>query len=351
VVTAPAVAKDVPIYIDEIGKITAREHVVIRPQVSGKIMAIKFVDGADVKKGDALFEIDPRPFQASLNQAKATLAQNRANVLWTENELKRVQGLKGTGAVTTQEVEQKQNAVEVAEAQVDNAKAAVQTAQLNLEYCDITSPIDGRTGQRLVDVGNVVNSSGPDGGSELLTIQRIKPIYADFTIPEQELSRVREQMGKSELKTQAWLPGQADKPREGTLTFLDNAVQAGSGTVKLRATLANEDAHFWPGQFANVRLVLEVKKGAVLVPALAQQIGQEGPYVYVVRSDKTAELRKVQVGQRQGEMLVVDKGLEAGETVVVEGQMGVVPGGPVNPMPQTAPNAAPPAVAQSESKS
>jgi multidrug efflux system membrane fusion protein len=281
-----------------------------------------------------------------------------------------VQSLRGTGAISAQEVESKQNAVTVAETQVASAEAALEKAKLDLDYCNITSPIDGRTGQRLVDVGNVVADSGPNGGTELLSIQRIRPIYVDFTIPEQELPRVRQHMSAGSLTVQVALPMESmlsragaggpssapssqpatgrlnedgEAPREGSLTFLDNAVATGSGTIKLRATLANADNHFWPGQFVNVKLVLEVKKGAVLVPMAAQQIGQQGPYVYVVSEVPNSQdaahpahvavLRPVDVGQRQGDLLVINRGLSAGENVVVEGQMSVVPGGPVNPLP------------------
>src|SRR5207248_7619695 len=154
----------------------------------------------------------------------------------------------------------------------------------------IKSTIDGRTGQDLVDIGNVVNARAPDGGSKMLVSQRLDPIHADFTIPEMHLNSVRSAMSDHMLKTQVWIPDQPPaQPREGELTFLDNTVQPGAGTVKLRATLKNEDQHFWPGQFVNVRLVLSIKQGAVLVPSQAQQIGQQGPYVYVIKPDSTAE--------------------------------------------------------------
>jgi multidrug efflux system membrane fusion protein len=221
-----------------------------------------------------------------------------------------------------------------------------------------------------VDVGNVVSSSGPDGGSKLLVIQRFDPIYVDFTITEQELLDVRNYMAAAgKLKTQVWIPEDEKHLREGELTFLDNAVLPGAGTVKLRATLANSDGHFWPGQFVKVRLVLDTKKGAVLVPARAQQIGQQGPYVYVVTQGEVenpatkakqnatiAQLRPISPGQPQGDMLVIDQGVKAGEQVVIEGQLSVTPGGKVQVMP--APPAAPgpnaptsqPAVAQGNAK-
>ena len=346
VTAAPAIAKDVPLYIEEIGKTAARESVTIQPQVTGKVMEIHFTDGANVKKNDLLFIIDPRPYEAALKQAEATLAQNHANLDWSRSELKRVQSLAGTGAVSASDIESKQNAVAVAEAQIKAGEAAVQQAKLNLEYCTIKSPIDGRTGQHLVDVGNVVVTGGPDGGTKMLVIQRLDPIYADFTIPEQRLDDVRNHMSSGELKTQVWIGNDSANLKEGALTFLDNTVMQGAGTVKLRATLPNADAHFWPGQFVNVRLVLSVKKDAVLIPTAAQQIGQVGPYVYVIKPDNTAELRPVTPGQRQGDMLVIEKGVAAGEQVIVSGQMSVLPGGKVQVMSAAPPTSAPAAVAK-----
>src|SRR5919106_774103 len=232
VTTAAATAQDVPLYIDAVGKIVAREVVSIQPQVSGRIVKIHFTDGADVKTGDLLFTIDPRPFQAQLNQ-------NRA---------------------------------------------AVENARLNLEYCTIRSPINGRAGQRNVDAGNVVSANN----STLLVIQRLDPIYADFTVTENELTAVQQNMSNRALTVEVRLPDDAASMREGKLTFLDNSVQEGSGTVKLRATLSNGDRRFWPGRFAKVRLVLETRRDAVLVPADAPQLSAKGSFVYVINGDSSA---------------------------------------------------------------
>jgi len=330
--TVDAIAKDVPSYIDEIGRAVATEVVTVRPQISGKITEIHFVDGADLKKGDLLITIDPRPFQAALDQANAAVAQGQANLKLSQSDLKRMQSLSNTGAVSAQDIETKQNAVAVAEAQIKASEAAAETAKLNLEYCTIESPIDGRAGSRLVDIGNVVATGGADGGTGLLSIQRVVPIYIDFTTAEQNLPEVRDEMARGTLKVEARLSDD-DPPRAGKLTFLDNTVQPGAGTIRLRATLENKDRHFWPGEFVKVRLVLATLKDAVLVPAVAEQIGQQGPYVYVVTPKKTAELRLITPGQRQGDLLVVSKGLSVGEAVVVEGQMMVAPGGAVQVMP------------------
>jgi multidrug efflux system membrane fusion protein len=212
------------------------------------------------------------------------------------------------------------------QAQVQAAEAAVENAKLNLEYCHISSPIDGRAGARLVDVGNVVqaNTTG------LLLIQKLDPIYADFTVTESDLTEVRREMERGSLKVQVRVPADAENSgRSGQLTFFDNAVQNGTGTVNLRATIPNADRHFWPGQFVNVRLILSTARGAVLIPNQATQISQQGPFVYVIKQDNSADLRQVTLGQRQGDDVVVTKGIADGEQVVVTGQLSVHPGAPV----------------------
>jgi multidrug efflux system membrane fusion protein len=209
---------------------------------------------------------------------------------------------------------------------VEAAEASLETAKLNLEYCYIHSPIDGRAGARLVDVGNVVQANA----SSLLSIQRLDPIYANFTITEADLPGVQREMSRGTLRAAVRLPSDPENvTRAGRVEFLDNAVQNGSGTVNLRATMSNSDHHFWPGQFVNVKLVLTTEKGAVLIPNQAPQMSQKGPFVYVVKSDDTAELRPVKLGQRQGDQVVVTDGVAANERVVLAGQMLVRPGGKV----------------------
>lgn len=323
---AAAVARDVPVYIDAVGKIAAREVVSIQPQVSGRITKIHFVDGADVTAGDLLFTIDPRPYQAQLSEAEANFAQAQATLNLAKTNFARVQSVSDPRAVSRQDFDAKKIAVEVAEAQLKQNRAAVETARLNLEYCTVRSPIDGRAGQRLVDIGNVV----APGNSPLLVIQKLQPIYADFTIPEGDLGAVQRNMARRTLRVEVTLAQDGAQPRVGNLTFIDSSVQEGSGTVKLRATIDNKDRHFWPGRFARIRLVLDIQQGAILVPAEAPQLSAKGSFVYVVHEDSSAELRPVTLGQRQGDLVVVLKGLEAGERVVVTGQLGVTPGGKVH---------------------
>jgi multidrug efflux system membrane fusion protein len=366
-----AIVQDVPTYLDAIGKTVAREVVSIQPQVSGRITKIHFTDGANVKQGDMLFTIDTRPFEANLRQAQANvskdlalkkqaeanLAKDIAQAKWGEVQVKRYGELVAAGVVPREQYEQlKANsdslnaAVEADRAAVHSADetikvdaAAVESAKVQLSYCYIRSPIDGRAGQRLVDIGNVVNPGGSNGGNasssssgsgtsgngnSLLVIERLDPIYADFTISQNDMANVQQQMREGRLKTQVRLPDSQDSIT-GQLTFLDNAVQNTTGQVSLRATIPNEGHRFWPGRFVNIRLVLSTIHGAVLVPATAPQMSAKGSYVYVVKQDSTAEQRQVSLGQRQGDLVVVEKGVEPGERVITNGQVGVTPGGKV----------------------
>jgi multidrug efflux system membrane fusion protein len=383
VTATQAVSQDVPVYLDEIGKIVAIDMVSIVPQVSGKIISAHIEDGADVKKGQLLFEIDPRPFEAVLASAQASVAENKANVSWATIEFNRIKGLIESNAVSTNEFERARNALDVANAKHKAAIADEENAKLNLEYCKIVSPIDGRAGARLVVPGNIVRQND----SPILVIQRLAPIYAEFTITENDLGSVRKYIAsrgldlgptpEKGLKVEVDVPGDSVKiktalgnatqpagvlaggttrpttrpqtgPRVGELTFLDNAVQDASGTVRVRATLPNTDRFFWPGQFVNCRLILTTKKDAVLVPVQAQQVGQQGPFVYVVTADSKADLRPIVAGQRQGDLLVVESGVKAGERVIVTGQMMVMPQSPVTVVGDQ-PHAAP-AVAPEEKK-
>lgn len=325
VVVASAAAEDSPLYLDEIGRCTARERVSIQPQVSGRITQIHFTDGADVKTGDPLFTIDPRPYQAHLAAAEATLAQSKAVLELAKLEFDRAKTLLEKKAMSQQEFDTAKNAVAIADARILQNQAALESARIDLDYCSIKSPIDGRAGQRLVDLGNVVAANA----GSLLVLQRLDPIYADFTVTENDLPAVQANMAKGTLKVDVQLPEDPAQSRTGDLTFLDNAVQQSTGTIGMRATIANADRRFWPGQFIRARLLLATLKGAVLIPADATQLSPTGPFVYVIKDDSTAELRPITLGQRQGVRVIVTKGLAAGERVVVRGHMGVMPGAKV----------------------
>src|SRR5262245_10513529 len=322
---AVAEQKDVPIYIDAIGNTVAREMVKVQPQVPGRITQLHFKDGADVKKGQLLFTIDTRPFEAKLNEAQANLAQAKAVLGLAKIQFERVEGLIDSKAISKEDFDTKKNAVDVAEANVLQRQAEVETARINLDYCSIHSPIDGRAGKRLVDIGNIVK----ENETELLTIQRLDPIYADFTVTENDLGEVQRNAQRGELKTQVMLPDDVDHPRDGDLTFMDNSATMGTGTVTLRATIPNSDHVFWPGRFVKVRLILSTKRNAVLIAAAAPQQSAKGPFVYVVKTDDTAELRPVTIGQQQGDLVVITQGVQPGEKVVINGQLGVTPGGKV----------------------
>jgi len=326
VTVVTATAQDVPKYLDEIGRNAAFESVTVTPQVGGRIVERRFQDGENLKKGQLLFVVDPRPYKAQLDSAQASLAQARAALDLARIQFARDEEVIGTRAISKQDYDTKKNAVDVDLAQVEAAEAALETAKLNLEYCYIHSPIDGRAGARLVDVGNVVQPNA----TSLLSIQRLDPIYANFTITESDLPEVQRQMSRGILKAEVRLPSDSDNTaKAGRVEFLDNSVQNGSGTVNLRATMSNPDRHFWPGQFVDVKLVLNTEKAAVLIPNQAAQISQQGPFVYVVKQDDTAELRPVKLGQRQGDDVVVTQGVAANERVVLAGQMLIRPGGKV----------------------
>lgn len=332
VAVANAELRDVPFYLDEIGVCTAYETVTIQPQVSGILVGVHFKDGQEVKKGDLLFTIDPRPYQAALDKAKASLEEDRAKAAFADSQLARNEELRTTKVVSPQDYDNAQSAARAGKAVVQADEAAVAAALLNREFCDIRSPIDGRTSKRMVDVGNIVS-----GASQLLLIQRQDPIYVDFTVPEGVLPQVRRFKDAGTLKVAASFADDPQKSRAGEFDFMDSGVQQNAGTVRLRALLHNEDRLFWPGQFVNVRLLLDTIKNAVLVPSEAVQIGQKGPFVFLVKADSTVDLRSVKQGQRQGEDVVVTEGLKPGETVVVTGQVALAPGAKVAPTPMAKP--------------
>ncbi len=339
VLVAKVVTKDVPLYLDEIGTCAAYETVQVQAQASGQITARHFQDGSDVKQGDLLFTIDPRPYQAALDQAQGQLAQARAQLALDQITLKRQQALRARNVISPQDLDVAQGTVNSDEAKVKSAEGAVAAAQVNLDYCNIRSPINGRAGLRLVDVGNVVTGNVGTGGAVLLTIQGLDPIYTDFTVAETDLGLVRPYLGGPNVKVQTDSPDDKVPPRIGELYFIDNAVQPGAGTVKARGVTPNPDHALWPSEFVRVRFILDVIKNAQLVPSQSVQISQSGPFVFVVKPDNTVDLRPVKPGQRQdGDMTVIESGVKAGETVVVTGQLALSPGAKVEPKPYNVPN-------------
>jgi multidrug efflux system membrane fusion protein len=321
VTVAKVVTKDVPLYLDEIGTCAAYETVLVQAQVTGVIITRNFQDGSDVKKGDLLFTIDPRPFQAALDQAKAQAELDQVT-------LKRQVDLRARKVISQQDYD-------TAVANAQKSQAATEAAQVNLDWCFIKSPINGRVGLRNVDVGNLVGPSTPP----LVTILGLDPIYTDFTVAENDLPLVRKYLGGSNIKVQTYLQDGSITPRTGDLYFIDNAVQPGSGTVRARGVTPNPDRALWPSEFVRVRFILDTLKNATLVPAQAVQVSQSGPFVFVVKPDNTVDLRPVKPGQRQeGDLTVVESGVKPDETVVVTGQLALAPGAKVAPQPYPAPS-------------
>jgi len=267
-----------------------------------------------------LFTIDPRPFQAALDQAKAQAELDQVT-------LKRQEDLRARKVISQQDYD-------TAVANAQKSQAATEAAQVNLDWCYIKSPINGRVGLRNVDVGNLVGPSTPP----LVTILGLDPIYTDFTVAENDLPLVRKYLGGSNVKVQTYLPDGSVTPRTGDLYFIDNAVQPGSGTVKARGVTPNPDHALWPSEFVRVRFILDTLKNATLVPSQAVQVSQSGPFVFVVKPDNTVDLRPVKPGQRQeGDLTVID-GVKPDETVVVTGQLALAPGAKVAPQPHAAQN-------------
>src|SRR6516162_6571890 len=319
---------DVPVQIHEFGRTSSPEDVNVRPQVSGRITEVHFVEGQEVKKGDLLFVIDPRPFQASLEQSQGQLKADQAQLELNRRNLQRDEQTGMGRFVSAQQIDADRAQVQIFEGAIVKDQAAIDQAKLNLEYCYVRSPLDGRTGRRLVDAGNYVAT----GGLTLVNIQRQDPVYVDFTISENDLARLRQDMEQGDaLKVDVVTPSRPDVARTGTLSFLDNSVSAQSGTAMLRATIRNPDRYLWPGQYVNVTLTLQTLKNAPVVPSQTVQMGGKGTYLFAVTADNTVEQRQVTQGVRYQDLVVVSQGVKPGETVVVEGQLALGNGMKVNP--------------------
>jgi membrane fusion protein, multidrug efflux system len=310
--------KAVPDQIRAIGNVEAYSTVSIKPQVSGPLMQVHFKEGDDVRKGQLMFSIDPRPFQADLTQAEAQLARDRAVAENDRVQSKRYLELFQQGIVPRQQSDDFAASADAQEAQVRADEAAIQTMKLNLEYCSIYSPIDGRTGSLQVHVGNLVKANDVP---VLVVINQIQPVYVDFAIPEQQLAEVKRFRENGQLRVEAVIPNDPANPEKGTLSFIDNNVDPQTGTIRLKGVFSNPNRRLWPGQFVNAVVTLAVNRNSVVVPSKAISTGQNGDYVYVVKSDNTVESRTVVIGTTFEGDTVVEKGLRAGETVVTDGQV------------------------------
>ena len=323
VVVAKAAAKTVPVQVEAIGNVEAYKTVSIKPQVSGPLMKVHFQEGDDVHKGQLLFTIDPRPFQAALAQAEAAFAKDSAVAENDRVSAKRYLDLFQQGVAARQQSDDYASAAQAQDAQVRADQAAMETAKLNLEYCSIYSPVDGRTGSLQVHEGNLVKGNDVP---VLVVINQIQPIFVNFAIPEDQLADVKKFHAAGQLRVESVIPNDPGGPEQGTLSFIDNAVDAATGTIHLKAVFTNARRRLWPGQFVNVILTLASSPNTVVVPAQAVTSGQSGNFVFVVKSDNTVESRPVVTGRTIQGDTVVQKGLQPGETVVVDGQVRLAPG-------------------------
>ncbi|MGA2630927.1 MAG: efflux RND transporter periplasmic adaptor subunit [Terriglobia bacterium] len=325
VVVASATQKSVPVEVRAIGNVEAYSTVSVKAQVEGTIEKAYFTEGQEVKKGDLLFTIDARPFQATLQQLQANLARDQANLENAIAQSGRSAKLFEAGIVSQDQYDTFRTSADALRAAVQADKAGIEKAKIDLDYCTIRSPMDGRTGSLLVNPGNVTKSND----TVLVIINQISPIYVSFSVPEQSLAEIRRRMSLGGLPVLATIP-QDDRPAaEGSLSFVDNMVDKNTGTIRLKATFSNPDHRLWPGQFVNTSLRLSTQANAVVVPSQAVQTGQSGFFAYVVKSDLSVELRPIVPGNQVSGETVIEKGLQAGETVVTDGQLLLFPGAKV----------------------
>ncbi len=347
---ATATVRSVPVEIKTIGKVESMNSVQVKPIIGGTVIKAYFTEGDTVKKGDPLFEIDPRTHQESVKQWEATLARDRALQAQSEAQLASAQaqeafyGMQATryeklakeGIVSQEQADQaavearaRRTNVRAVTAAIDSIKATIQSdiaaldnARLQLSYCSMKAQITGRTGDVRIKVGNVVKA----GDSDMVTIHQVQPAYVAFTVPEAKLIVLRERMKRGGLAVSASIPGDTLPDSRGTITFMDNSVEAATGTIKLKATFPNAETRLWPGQFVHVKVLLEQQEGAVVIPAAALQNSQTGNYVYVLTPQQTVEMRPVKIGTRADRDVAIESGLKSGEQVVVEGQLRLAPG-------------------------
>jgi multidrug efflux system membrane fusion protein len=325
VVTDVSSQRDVPLLLKAIGTMEASESVTIKTQISGEITRVSFREGQEVQKGALLFQLDPRIYLAAVKKAEASLARNKVVVENARKDYERYSQLVREGIVTQEQAEGYRTRSESAAADFAADQANLENARAQLAYCTITAPISGTLGVLAVDRGNVVKANE----TALVTINRISPLHVSFTIPEKELSAVVRQMSAGRLVVEAEVPGANGFREKGMVSFVDNTVDPTTGTIKLKGIFDNRQKRLWPGQFVNLSILLSMKKNAVVVPSQALQTGQKGVFVFVVKSDATAEIRPVVTGPSTEGLTVIEQGLKAGEQIVIDGQMRVVPGAKV----------------------
>jgi membrane fusion protein, multidrug efflux system len=329
VAVAPAVRYEMPIYINGLGSVTPLYEVNIRTRVDGQLAEVAFKEGQHVNKGDLLAVVDPRPFEVALSQAQAQLFRDQAQLRDAQLNYQRFKDLlEQSGAMSQQQVDTQRATMDQLEGAVRSDQATIDNAKLNLIYCHITSPISGRVGLRLVDPGNMVHAAD---ANPLLVVTQLQPITVIFTLPEDQLSGVSRRMKQGTLEADVYSRDDRTKIATGKLLTIDNQIDQTTGTGRLKAIFDNKDDSLWPNQFVNVHLLLNVIKDAVVVPAAAVQRGQQGNYVFVMKQDKTVEVRPVTVNVSQNNLTSIKSGLNANEIVVTDGQDKLQAGSRVEP--------------------
>jgi membrane fusion protein, multidrug efflux system len=323
VAVAKAEVRDLPILLNGLGSVDAFNTVAVKSRIDGQLIKVNVKEGQEVKQGELLAEIDPRPYEVQLSQAQATLFKDQAALKDARLNLERFQQLYKDGVIPKQQFDTQGSL----EAQLDGAvradQAQVDSVKLNLVYTRITAPVSGRIGLRQIDVGNIVHASDPNG---LLVITQLQPIAVIFSLPQDNLQAVSQHMNKGKLVVDAYSRDDETKIATGYLTTIDNQIDVTTGTGKLKAVFENRDRSLWPNQFVNIHLLLEVKKNNTVVPSAAIQRGPQGTYVFVVKPDKTAEMRNVTVTISQGNFVAISQGLQPGDMVVTDGQDKLQPG-------------------------
>ena len=315
--------KTMPVQIAVIGNVEPSSTIAVKAQVGGTLIKVHFTEGQDVKKGDPLFTIDPRPYEAALRQAEANLARSTAQFENARAEEKRYVELVKKGYVSQTQYEQVRTNAVALEATAFADRAMVENARLNLGYCTIRSPFTGRTGSLAVYEGNLIKANAD---TPMVTINQIQPVNVSFAVPEKYLPEIKSYMASGPLKVEALVSKEDANPAEGRLAFIENVVDTATGTIKLKGSFDNKDRRLWPGQFVHVVLTLSVQDNAVVVPTEAVQMGQAGQFVFTVKADLTAEVRPVVVSRTSGRETVIERGLKPGERVVTDGQLRLMPG-------------------------
>jgi multidrug efflux system membrane fusion protein len=319
---------DVPVYLDGLGTVQASNTVAVHSQVDGKLQSVNFVEGQRVKAGDVLAIVDPRPFQAARDQAKAKKAQDEAQLVSDAKDLARFQDLMKKGAGTSQAVDQQQAKVDALKATIASDQAGIENAETQLSYATITAPIDGRVGFRQVDAGNIVHAGDQ---TPITVLTGLSPTMVIFTLPQRNLPAVQDAMAKGEVQVTALDQDNTHELGQGKLLLIDNQIDQTTSTIRLKASFPNKDERLWPGEFVHARVLSQTLKDAVTIPSAAVQRNSQGLLAWVIKPDSTAENRPIVGGPTQNDMTVVKSGLKPGEQVVVSGQSRLKPGVKVQP--------------------